>query len=254
MQILLASAKIMRESFNRYNPELSLEHTPRFQSKASEIAREMSMFSPERLCELFSCSLDIARLNSERFSVLGSDEAQLMPAIFAYNGQAYRHLKADYLSEQELKWADGHLWISSCMYGLLRPLDLINTYRMEGRFALKCTGNMKVSESWRDVLTKTLLESVEEDDGILLYLDTEEFRSLFDWKRVVQHTRRIIEPKFHVLRKGKLTTPSVWAKTCRGAMARYVISNQVDKAEEILKFSYEGFSFDREYNCWLRRE
>ena len=122
----------------------------------------------------------------------------------------------------ELEWADGHLWISSCLYGLLRPFDGISQYRMESGLRLKATEGRRITDFWRPILTEMLIDSVKADDGILVYLDTEEFRSLFDWKRVLSEIR-VIEPGFHVMKNGRLVTPSVWAKTCRGAMARFLI-------------------------------
>lgn len=240
MQILLASAKIMRE---RCKSTGLVPRVPRFQATADVLAAEMRRLSAGTLSELFSCSLQIAKQNRRRYEVFGTDEAEIMPAILAYYGQAYKHLKADLFETADLEWADSHLWISSCLYGLLRPLDGISTYRMEGGFSLPCTGGRKVSEFWRDKLTDALIESVNADDGVLVYLDTEEFRSLFDWKRVVAGVPVIIEPEFHVLKNGKLTTPSVWAKTCRGAMARYIIANRIADPERLKCFSYEGFAY-----------
>lgn len=166
-----------------------------------------------------------------------------MPAIMAYYGQAYKHIKAEDFRMEDLQWANSHLWISSCLYGLLRPYDGINAYRMEGGFSLPCTDGMSVNEFWRPYLTDVLIKSVINDDGVLVYLDTEEFRHLFDWKRVVKEIPIIIEPKFHVMKNGKLTTPAVWAKTCRGAMTRYIIENRIASYESLTAFSYEGFCF-----------
>lgn len=106
---------------------------------------------------------------------------------------------------------------------------------------------MKVSEFWRPLLTDALIESVNADDGILIYLDTEEFRQLFDWKRVVKEVRGIIEPSFHVLKNGKHTTPSVWAKTCRGAMTRFLIENRASEVAKLREFSYEGFKYQKDW-------
>jgi len=152
------------------------------------------------------------------------------------------------MEEDDLIWADKHLWISSCLYGLLRPLDGINSYRMEGGFSLPATNGKKVFEFWRSLLTETLINSVNADDGILVYLDTEEFRTLFDWKRVKAEIPVIIEPKFHVVKDDKLTTPSVWAKTCRGAMTRFIIKNRISDPSSLQDFSYENFSFKEKEN------
>lgn len=245
MQILLASAKIMKERCRSVGTGV---HSPLFHQQALALARDLSRCTANELSQMFSCSPAIGEQNRQRFEIFGSDEAEIMPAVLAYWGQAYKHLRADLMETADLLWADEHLWISSCLYGLLRPLDGINTYRMEGGFSLPSTGGKKVFEFWKPLLTDTLIESVKADDGILVYLDTEEFRTLFDWKRVVSEVPTIIEPEFHVLKNGKLTTPSVWAKTCRGAMTRFIIENRITDPSLLKGFSYEGFSFAGEEN------
>jgi len=247
MQFILASAKTMRERC----PDMGVTAgEPRFQEKAVAMATDLARMSAAELSERFSCSPAIGEQNRQRFSRFGTDDAELMPAALAYNGQAYKHLRADLMSSHELEWADDHMWISSCLYGLLRPLDGINPYRMEGGFALPATGGLKVFEFWRPLLTELLISSVKEDDGILIYLDTEEFRTLFDWKKVISEIC-VIEPEFHAMKNGRLTTPSVWAKTCRGAMARFIIENRISDPEELLSFSYEGYAFDhRDGSAW----
>jgi len=196
MQILLASAKIMKE---RCSSVGIAPHSPLFQNQALSFAEDLSHCTAVELSQMFSCSPAIGEQNRQRFEVFATDEAEVMPAVLAYWGQAYKHLRADLMETEDLLWADKHLWISSCLYGLLRPLDGINTYRMEGGFSLPSTGGKKVFEFWKPLLTDTLVESVKSDDGILIYLDTEEFRTLFDWKRVKAEVPTIIEPKFHFL-------------------------------------------------------
>jgi len=250
MQIILASAKIMRERC----PNTGIRITePLFQQQALQLALDLSHKTANDLSELFSCSPAIGEQNRQRFAIFGTDEAELMPAVLAYYGQAYKHLKADTLSPLDLDWANDHLWISSCLYGLLRPYDGINTYRMEGGFSLPSTNGQKVNDFWKERLTDTLINATKADDGILIYLDTEEFRSLFNWKKVIEEIT-VIEPEFHVLKQEakhptKLTTPSVWAKTCRGAMTRFIIENRITSPDDLKAFSYEGFTYSDEYSA-----
>ena len=240
MQILLASAKIMREGCHCVGIEAT---RPLFEDVASKFAGDLSRMTVDEIADAFACSRKIAELNIERYKIFGSDEAELIPAVFAYYGQAYKHLKADNLSAEELEWACSHLWISSCMYGLLRPSDVINQYRMDGSFILQSSGGMKVADFWKSRLTDILIDSVLTDDGILVYLDTDEYRALFDWKRVLSSVR-VIEPAFHILKEGKLTTPAVWAKTCRGAMTRYIIENRITCPELLNSFCANDFHYD----------
>lgn len=245
MQIILASAKIMRErARSKCCPEI-IPGEPRFLKQARMLASELARKSGGQLSELFSCSAAIGEQNRQRFQIFGSDEAEIMPAILTYYGQAYKHLDAETLSAEDLEWANSHLWISSCLYGLLRPLDGINTYRMEGGFTMESTAGERVNDFWKPLLTDLLIESVKADDGVLIYLDTEEFRALFNWKRVLAEIT-VIEPEFHIIKNGKLTTPAVWAKTCRGAMTRYIIEHRLTDPAQLTNFSYKGFAFSEQ--------
>ncbi len=237
MQILLASAKTMRESTPMGGVQAS---SPLFQEEALMIAGDMAKKGTKELAELFKCSESIAATNRSRFEVFGSDEAEVIPAVLAYNGQAYKYLKAWELDTAALDWAQEHLWISSCLYGMLRPLDGINPYRMDGAYSLPCTGGGKVFSFWRDRLTELLIRSTKEDDGVLVYLDTDEFRSLFDWKKVCDEIK-VIEPRFRIRKSGKLTSPSVWTKSCRGAMARFIIDGSLSHPGDLSDFIFEGF-------------
>ena len=172
--------------------------------------------------------------------------AEKMPAILAYNGQAYKHLRASSLSDDSLEYAQKHLWITCFLYGLLRPMDGIVPYRMEHCVSLEATNDKPVNQFWKDKLTDVLIDSVKADDGILIHLSTEEYEHLFDWKRVCKEIK-VIQPLFYVRQKdGRLKMQAVWAKSCRGAMLRYILNNQLLTPEELAGFSYEGFEYAAE--------
>jgi len=240
MQIILASAKIMRESTSKILTVPPSE--PMFQKEASLIASYMSRYSEQALSEMLSCSVQIASQNKDRYAAFASDETPLLASILAYHGQAYKHLVAETLSDENLAFADNHLWITSFLYGLLRPLDGINNYRMEGNIKLPCTDGKTVFDFWKPLLTDVLIDSVKKDDGILVHLSTEEYQSLFDWKRICQSVT-VIQPSFLVNQKGKLKTQAVWAKTCRGAMTRWIITNSINDPKILSGFTYEGFKY-----------
>ena len=99
---------------------------------------------------------------------------------------------------------------------------------------------------WKNRLTDNLIDAVKADDGVLIHLATEEYQHLFDWQRVRKEVR-IVQPLFYVRKGNDLKMQAVWAKTCRGAMTRFIIENSIDKPEkpeDICAFSYEGFSYD----------
>ena len=143
----------------------------------------------------------------------------------------------------DLNYAQGKLWITSFLYGLLRPLDGILPYRMEGHVELPCGAGQNMFGFWKSRLTDVLIDAVKADDGILIHLATEEYQHLFDWQRVRKEVR-IIQPLFYVCKGSDLKIQAVWAKTCRGAMTRFIIENRIDKPEDLCAFSYEGFAYE----------
>lgn len=236
MQILLANAKIMFEKADRKSISI-----PVFQKVADQLAAEMARMDVDGLTHQLGCSRKIATENWKRYQNFFIAEKQ--PAILAYNGQAYKHLRADTLSEGALTYAQNHLWITCFLYGLLRPLDGIVPYRMEHGVTLEVTNNKAIGQFWKDKLTDTLIGSVKADDGVLVHLSTAEYQHLFDWKRVCMEVD-VIQPIFYVRRSdGMLRTQAVWAKACRGAMVRFILENKLASAEELFAFQYEGFEY-----------
>ena len=236
MQILLANAKIMFGKTNRKPVS-----APLFQTVADTLAAEMARMDVDDLARQLDCSQKIAAENWKRYQNFMA--AEKMPALLAYNGQAYKHLRADSLSDGALEYAQKHLWITCFLYGILRPMDGIVPYRMEHCVSLDATNDKPVNQFWKDRLTEVIIDSVKRDDGILIHLSTEEYEHLFDWKRVCQEVR-VIHPLFYVRqRDGRLKMQAVWAKSCRGAMVRYIANNQLVSPAELTTFSYEGFEY-----------
>ena len=239
MQIILASAKIMNDRLKSI-PDISLS-IPRFQNEAEAFAKDMAQYSTETIAEILGCSMQIAAQNKLRFMQFFEDKPKL-PAILAYHGQAYKHLKAEILTADDLNYSQGKLWITSFLYGLLRPLDGIQPYRMEGLVELPSGEGQNQFGFWKSRLTDMLIDGIKADDGILVHLATEEYQHLFDWQRVRKEVR-IVQPLFYVKKGGDLKIQAVWAKTCRGAMTRFIIQNRITNPDDLSAFSYEGFTY-----------
>ncbi len=240
MQIILASAKTMNDKL-KSAPDVSLS-LPRFQNEAQAFAKDMAQYSTETIAEMLGCSRQIAVQNRMRFMRFLEDESKL-PAILAYHGQAYKHLQAETLTADDLNYSQRKLWITSFLYGLLRPLDGILPYRMEGNVELLSGEGQNMLGFWKNRLTDVLIDSVKADDGILIHLATEEYQHLFDWQRVRREIR-VIQPLFYVRKGNDLKIQAVWAKTCRGAMTRFIIQNHITNPDDIAAFTYEGFEYE----------
>ena len=239
MQILLADAKTMRADVPALPGGLSLSE-PAFGKVARELAGEMGSFSIEELRGMLGGSRKVNEETSGRYRDFPVTEPRA--ALLAYTGQAYRHLRAEDFGSEELLFAQKKLFITSFLYGLLRPLDGIKPYRMEEFVRLEVTGDVPMNRFWRPLLTDFLLSRAKGDGGTLLQLSTEEFEKLFEWKRVTEEVR-VVKPYFYVRTGGALKVQAVWAKSCRGAMLREIIKGGLDSPEELKAFSYEGFRY-----------
>ena len=242
MQILLASAKIMNSTTTVHTPDT---HLPRFQKEAGQVALELGELSVEDLAKTIPCNEKIALENKLRYQDFFNEEA-FIPALLAYYGQAYKCLKAQDFSQEDFRYADKHLWITSFLYGLLRPLDLIHPYRLEGKAKLPSAEGKNMFAYWKPHLTDILIETVKADDGILVHLATEEFQHLFDWKRLLKEVY-VIQPLFMVDQGSRLKAVSVYAKSCRGAMTSYILRNQLTSPYNLLGFEYDNFLYHKDY-------
>lgn len=248
MQILLANAKIMRSDDELRDVAPWPLSVPRWGEVAALLAAEMARMEVGDLASQFHCSAKIAAECWQRFRDFAV--ATPRPAIAAFNGQAYKHLRALSLSDGAIGFAQQRLWITCFLYGLLRPLDAVVPYRMGCDVHLDATDDCTVHHFWRMVakdadgisLTDALIQSVKADDGTLLHLSTEEYEHLFQWQRVCSEVR-VVQPLFYVRSAGRLKVQAVWAKTCRGAMVRFILENKIACAEALQAFAYEGFSY-----------
>ncbi|MGN0213474.1 MAG: YaaA family protein [Muribaculaceae bacterium] len=238
MQILLACAKIMTDPGNIVTPALS---TPAFAAEAMQFAADMTALDVDDIAATMHCSRQIAAETALRYRDFFSD-TPLQPAVLAYYGQAYKTLRAREFTPEQLLYAEQHLWITSFLYGLLRPLNGIHPYRMEGNVFLPSANGENMFAFWRSRLTQLLIDSVKTDDGVLLHLATEEMQHLFDWSRVKREVT-VVQPQFLVENNGRTKTVTVYAKSCRGAMTRYVITHQITSPTQLLQFNYQGFNF-----------
>ena len=147
------------------------------------------------------------------------------------------------MGSNALAFAQDHLWITSFLYGLLRPFDAVVPYRMEHAVALDATGGIPVNRYWRDILTDVLIDSVKADDNILVHLSTAEYEQLFNWKRVCSEVT-VVQPLFYVRVGDSIKMQAVWAKSCRGAMTRFIATNGLTSPDDLYAFSYEGFEYN----------
>ena len=173
MQILLSCAKDMASTVCTYKEIKG--STPLFEQQARELAASMSNYSWEELGQILQINHKLAHLNRLRYlNFLQPDEKS--HAVLAFTGMAYRHLKATDFDRTEADFAQQHLWITSFLYGILRPLDEIKNHRLEGYVRLPENDDRSLFDYWKPLLTEKFIASVKKDDGVLLYLASEEMK------------------------------------------------------------------------------
>lgn len=154
----------------------------------------------------------------------------------------FKRINPKDFSEDDFRYAQEHLLITSFLYGLLRPLDAIKNYRLEGDVKLPELGGMSFFDYWKPRLTDYFIEAIREQGGILINLASGEMKDLFDWEKVNREVQ-VITPEFHTWKNGKLATVVVYAKMCRGEMTRFILKNRIEQPEELKNFEWEGFRF-----------
>lgn len=201
--------------------------------------------SPEDIRDLMGVSEKIAELNHQRFMNWGTpftlDNAK--QAVLAFRGDVYTGLEADTLSADQLGFAQKHLRILSGLYGLLRPLDLMQPYRLEMGLKFVNSGGKNLYDFWGEDITNALNNQLGRSGSrVLVNLASNEyFRSV----KTGALDADIVTPVFKDLKNGKYKIISFFAKKARGQMARFIIENELNRSEGLKKFKVDGYRYNR---------
>lgn len=217
---------------------------PAFQDDALRLAKTARGLSLGDLKSLMAISDDLARLNRDRFAAFAADPAPeaVKPAALAFNGDTYQGLEAKTLSADDLHWAQDHLGILSGLYGLLRPLDAIQPYRLEMGSKLKTRRGASLYEYWGDTIAKALnARAADVGTDLLVNCASQEYFGAVDRKAL---KLRVITPSFMEVKDDKPRIVSFFAKRARGAMARFIVENRLTAAEAIKDFTSGGYAYD----------
>lgn len=217
---------------------------PLYQEEASQIALFMAQKSISELESILHVNAKIASENQQRFQTFHADESIELPAVFAYSGIVFKHVDALAFSPDDFSYMQKRLRLTSFVYGLLRPLDLIKQYRMEGNVELSELGGQTMFNYWKGILTNQFIADINETGGVLCNLASNEMRGLFNWPLVKKSIKEIITPEFKVFKDGKYKTIVVYTKMCRGEMTKYIIQNKIENPEDLKNFEWEGFRFN----------
>lgn len=219
-------------------------HTqPLFVKEAAQLIKVLKTQSAAKVASLMDLSEALAQLNVERYAAWKNTFTQKnsRPAVLAFNGDVYEGLNAATLKEKDLQWAQEHVAILSGLYGVLRPLDLMQAYRLEMGTKLENPGGPNLYAFWKKTIALYLKERLEKDTSpTIVNLASEEYFKSVDLKAL---NARIIQCMFQDGKNDVYKVVSFHAKRARGLMARFAIEQRVSNPESLKKFNSEGYTF-----------
>ncbi|WP_372980799.1 peroxide stress protein YaaA [Marinobacter sediminum] len=238
-----------------YESPLATEsHTqPEFLDHACELIDQLKELEPHQVSNLMSISEKLGQLNAERFqhwhTPFSLDNAR--QAALAFKGDVYTGLAAESFSEDDFAFAQNHLRMLSGLYGLLRPLDLMQPYRLEMGTKFENSRGKDLYAFWGSILTEELNRVLAADDGVLVNLASNEY---FKSVKKKELNARLITPQFKDWKNGQYKMISFYAKKARGLMCRFAIENRITQADDLKGFDLDGYYFSEEQsegNNWV---
>ena len=215
--------------------------TPQLADQTGELAKVTRKLTAADLRRLMSLSDNLAKLNRERFQAFDPAAEDGLQAVFAFNGDVYTGLRARELDKKALAWAQDHVRILSGLYGVLRPLDAIQPYRLEMGTRLKTKRGQSLYDFWGDRIAGALNEAAQgRKDKTLVNCASGEYFGAVDRQalKLPVLTCRFLEEK-----DGEARIISFFAKKARGLMARYAIDHRIERAADLKAFDSAGYSF-----------
>jgi cytoplasmic iron level regulating protein YaaA (DUF328/UPF0246 family) len=216
---------------------------PEFEADAQRLAKTARNLTLGDLKGLMDLSDDLARLNRDRFRAFSEKPApeDLRPAALAFAGDTYQGLEAASLDADELTWAQDHLRILSGLYGVLRPLDAMQAYRLEMGSRLKTRRGANLYDYWRDQIAKALnAQGAALGSDVLVNCASQEYFGAVPAKAL---KLRVITPQFMEDKPGGPKIVSFFAKRARGSMARFIIQRRLTDPEGLLDFDLGGYRY-----------
>ena len=217
---------------------------PKFVPQSAELIATLKQKTSQQISELMDLSDALAKLNVQRYKAWSPQftEANARPAVLAFNGDVYEGLDAKTLKPKDLQWAQDHVAILSGLYGVLRPLDLMQPYRLEMGTALKHGKANNLYQFWGALIAEHLNQQLSHSkEPVIVNLASQEYFKAVDRKAL---QARVIECVFQDHKNGQYKIISFFAKRARGLMARYAIQQQAKTPEALQAFNLEGYAFE----------
>lgn len=219
---------------------------PELTAYSQQLIDICKQLTPAEIGSLMSISDKLASLNAARFAEWDVEHhsQNAKAALFAFKGDVYTGLDAETLTTEQVEYAQQHLRMLSGLYGLLKPLDLMQPYRLEMGTKLANPKGKDLYHFWDNIITQHLQQAIDQQgDNILVNLASDEY---FGAVKTNQLNAQIIKPVFLDEKNGKFKVISFYAKKARGMMVRYMLETKPSKIEDLKGFNFGGYWFDEE--------
>lgn len=250
MIAIISPAKSMNMETSK---EVKLQSQPFFLSEAKAVNKQLRQLSASDLAVLMDISPKLAQLNYERNQIwsFAPEANPYKQAILAFTGDVYQGIQADTFTKQQLEVAQDHIRILSGLYGLLRPMDMIQAYRLEMGTRIEIGKAADLYGFWSEKVTNQLNKDLGETGNVLINLASNEYFKVLNSKKI---KARIITPVFKDQKNGQYKIISFFAKKARGLMSRFIVENNISDPENLKAFDSEGYYFRPEFsneNDWV---
>lgn len=241
MIVILSPAKKL--DYESEIPDSTITTIPLFESQAGRLRQELANFSPEELQALMRISSSIAQLTYERNMISLHGGSHKRAAIMCFDGVQYEAMQPRLFTQEDIEFAQSSVRVLSGLYGVLRPMDQIEPYRLEMATKLTIEESKDLYHFWRATLTDQLLKECAQSDNILINLASGEYSKAIDMKSISKSVR-VITPIFKDNRGSGLKVISVLAKQARGMMVNYIVKEKIESVERLKEFSLGGYAYD----------
>ena len=226
-------------------PKTKVFTTPDYLGQSQQLINRLRNFSSLDISDLMKVSAKIANLNFGRYESWKKPFTQknAKQAILAFKGDVYTGLDAESFKADDFKFAQNHLRVLSGLYGLLRPLDLMQPYRLEMGTKLKTDIGKNLYEFWGSDITQGLNKQLKKikSDYLINLASNEYFKSV----KAKELNAEIITPAFKEFKNGEYKMIGIYAKKARGMLSRYIIQNKLSNPEDIKSFNEDGYRFNK---------
>lgn len=241
MKVLLSPAK----NISTDNIPAGTIHThSTYLKEAGQLVSKLKKMKEKKLAEMMHISMDLATLNVQRYKNWEEPielKGDVVPAVYAFNGEVYKGLDARSLKPEELDQLQGSVRILSGLYGIMKPLDLMFPYRLEMGTKWQISPKHKnLYHFWGSKLSSALNAEMEKDEVIINLASSEYFKAI-DQKKL---KAKVITPVFKEFKNGQYSVVMMYAKHARGAMARHIVQNLIQDPEQLKLYNVDGYMFD----------